>query len=346
MKRNNASSLKHTIAFYALLVSELICLPWLSAREVLKKRRKTAGPPLRRRPPVASKQVYVCVHEWGGYPMRRQKTIKHGATFDCGLEAQLERFSPYRASGRVELTVTLSAADRHPDLSAIRNRTDHLILSCNKGMDFSGYAAFFDRIKNKPDAYVILTNSSVNAAQNDFLESYIRCMDRHPDAGLVAPKTVYPDGETQYLCKLLPTPFDLILRRFLPAGFLKSSRERFELRFTGYDREMNVPFLSGCFMFLRIGTLKETGLFDERYFMYAEDIDFSRRIHRITRTVYCPDAVVVHAHEAASRKNGKMLLIHIGSLVKYFNKWGWIIDRERRRANRACIEALKGQGRG
>ena len=39
--------------------------------------------------------------------MRRQKTIKHGATFDCGLEAQLER-SPYKASGRkVELTVTL-----------------------------------------------------------------------------------------------------------------------------------------------------------------------------------------------------------------------------------------------
>ena len=185
MKRNNASSLKHTIAFYALLVSELICLPWLSAREVLKKRRKTAGPPLRRRPPVASKQVYVCVHEWGGYPMRRQKTIKHGATFDCGLEAQLERFSPYRASGRVELTVTLSAADRHPDLSAIRNRTDHLILSCNKGMDFSGYAAFFDRIKNKPDAYVILTNSSVNAAQNDFLESYIRCMERHPEIGML-----------------------------------------------------------------------------------------------------------------------------------------------------------------
>ena len=185
MKRNNASPLKHTIAFYALLVSELICLPWLSAREVLKKRRKTAGPPLRRRPPVASKQVYVCVHEWGGYPMRRQKTIKHGATFDCGLEAQLERFSPYRASGRVELTVTLSAADRHPDLSAIRNRTDHLILSCNKGMDFSGYAAFFDRIKNKPDAYVILTNSSVNAAQNDFLESYIRCMERHPEIGML-----------------------------------------------------------------------------------------------------------------------------------------------------------------
>ena len=185
MKRNNASSLKHTIAFYALLVSELICLPWLSAREVLKKRRKTAGPPLRRRPPVASKQVYVCVHEWGGYPMRRQKTIKHGATFDCGLEAQLERFSPYRASGRVELTVTLSAADRHPDLSAIRNRTDHLILSCNKGMDFSGYAAFFDRIKNKPDAYVILTNSSVNAAQNDFLESYIRCMERHHEIGML-----------------------------------------------------------------------------------------------------------------------------------------------------------------
>ena len=170
-------------------------------------------------------------------------------------------------------------------------------------------------------------------------------MDRHPDAGLVAPKTVYPDGETQYLCKLLPTPFDLILRRFLPAGFLKSSRERFELRFTGYDREMNVPFLSGCFMFLRIGTLKETGLFDERYFMYAEDIDFSRRIHRITRTVYCPDCPYFFALIFSSAITSSLVLESRFPVGSSANKISGLFTKALAIATRCCCPPERVFGR-
>lgn len=172
------------------------------------------------------------------------------------------------------------------------------------------------------------------------LEALEKYMDERPGVGLVMPQIQNPFGERQYVCKLLPTPMDLIFRRFLPPVFFLRSRQRFELRFSGYDKEMNVPFLSGCFMFLRTDALRKAGAFDERFFMYGEDIDLSRRIHRQYKTMYCPYVKVIHVHEAASYKSKKMLIIHIKNMVKYFNKWGWFIDKERRKINRKLLREL------
>ena len=112
--------------------------------------------------------------------------------------------------------------------------------------------------------------------------------------------------------------------------------ERFEMRASGYDHVMDVPYLSGCFMFLRTDTLKRVGLFDERYFLYPEDIDLTRRIHAVCRTVYYPDVQVVHHHARGSYRNPKMLAVHLWNMAKYFNKWGWLHDPERKRVNREC----------
>ena len=49
---------------------------------------------------------------------------------------------------------------------------------------------------------------------------------------------------------------------------------------------MDVPYLSGCFMLFRVAALRRVGLFDERFFMYPEDIDLTRRIHAEFRTVF------------------------------------------------------------
>ena len=104
-------------------------------------------------------------------------------------------------------------------------------------------------------------------------------MEQNQDVGNIIPQIRYPDGDIQYLCKLLPTPTDLILRRFIPLKSWKEKRnQNYELRWTGYDKMMNVPSLSGCFMFLRCDVLKDIGLFDENIFMYLEDTDLNRRI--------------------------------------------------------------------
>ena len=176
------------------------------------------------------------------------------------------------------------------------------------------------------------------------LGKMIQFMENNPSVGQLMPKVVYPGGRTQYLCKLIPTPADLLLRRFA-VGPLKAwaskKLEQFELRFTGYEREMDVPYLSGCFMLFRTSALKRIGLFDERFFMYPEDIDITRRMHTEFRTVFFPDAIVVHDHAQESYKSRRALMVHIINLIKYFNKWGWIRDKQRTKINREVIQQFK-----
>ncbi len=181
--------------------------------------------------------------------------------------------------------------------------------------------------------YHLVINPDIELKSRD-LEVIEGFMNLNTNIGHLMPKVLYPDGKIQYLCKLLPTPFDLIFRRFLPAKWTEKRMERFEMRKTGYDKIMDVPYLSGCFMFLRTVALKEVGLFDERFFMYPEDIDLTRRIHSKYRTVFYPDVSIVHHHAQSSYLNLKMLVIHITNMIKYFNKWGWFFDKERKEVNR------------
>jgi len=191
--------------------------------------------------------------------------------------------------------------------------------------------------QNIPYHLVINPDISFNAS---ILNKIVAFMDSNTDVGQVMPKVFYPDGGIQYLCKLLPTPFDLIFRRFLPKSWTKQRTEKFELRKSGYNRIMDVPYLSGSFMLLRTYALKEVGLFDERFFMYPEDIDLTRRIHQKFRTVFYPEVSIVHHHAQSSYVNLKMLWIHTSNMIRYFNKWGWIFDKDRKIINKKTLEQL------
>lgn len=173
---------------------------------------------------------------------------------------------------------------------------------------------------------------------SETLPTLLQFMQQYPEVGIVAPKVTYPNGELQYLCKLLPTPWNVFGRRFLPQKWMQKSNERYELRHTGYNRPMNVPYLSGCFMLLRTEAVRKVRLFDERFFMYPEDIDLTRRIHRDYLTVFYPDTTIIHQHEKASYHSLKMLWVHIVNMCRYFNKWGWFCDPERKRINQQALQ--------
>lgn len=121
--------------------------------------------------------------------------------------------------------------------------------------------------------YHIILNPDVYW-DDDVISKLRDFMDSNRDCGLVMPYVAYPDGSNQYLCKLLPTPFDLIGRRFIPFRKYQEVHDyEYEMHWFGYDKIAEIPCLSGCFMFLRCSVLKKTGGFDERFFMYAEDMD-------------------------------------------------------------------------
>lgn len=175
----------------------------------------------------------------------------------------------------------------------------------------------------------------------DVIPALWRKMEEDAEVAQIMPQVLFLNGAVQYLAKLLPKPTDLFARFFLPPSLILRRNNHFELRHSGYDKEMNVPFLSGCFMFLRVSALQEVGLFDERFFMYMEDVDLSRRIHRCYKTLFFPSVNIYHRFSRLSYHQWRLSIVHIVSVIKYFNKWGWFYDRERARVNRQLLNEIK-----
>lgn len=154
-------------------------------------------------------------------------------------------------------------------------------------------------------------------------------MQQNPSVGLAMPRILYPDLQEQRLCKLVPSPCDLFLRRFAGGRDSKLTRRRMSrylLENVDLTKPRFVPNLSGCFMFVRVEALQSVGLFDERYFLYLEDVDLCRRIAERWETVFYPEASIVHEYANGSYRNLHHLKLHMASAWKYFNKWGWLHD--------------------
>ena len=210
----------------------------------------------------------------------------------------------------------------------------------NKGYGAGHNIAIKMAMKNNTQYHIVL-NPDLRFS-SDIIPSLIMYMEEHNDVVYMLPKVVYLDGTIQYLCKLLPTPFDLIFRRFIPnTKFTQKLNDRYTLKKSGYNKIINPPCLSGCFMFLRMEAIKENNIFfDERFFMYCEDFDFIRRLHRIGKTIFYPDVVIIHDHAKESYKSKKMMFEHIKSAIKYFNKWGWFFDKERKIMNKQILDEI------
>ena len=190
-----------------------------------------------------------------------------------------------------------------------------------------------------PDYHLVI-NSDVYFESN-VLKKIVDYMDEHTDVGQLIPNTIYPNGELQHVVRLLPRPIDMFARRFLPKKWTQHIDHRFLLQFWDHKTIANIPFHMGCFMFMRMSALEKVGLFDERIFLYTEDIDLTRRIHKYYKTIFFPEATIIHAHKQSSYKSKRVMLLHIKSAIAYFNKWGWFFDCERRLWNREVLHNLK-----
>lgn len=208
----------------------------------------------------------------------------------------------------------------------------------NKGYG-SGHNVALRKAIEEGSQYHLVVNPDVWFGP-EVIPTLWKAMEEDKEIAQIMPKVLYLNGEVQRLAKLLPTPFDLFGRFFLPEFLIRKRNNRFELRHSGYNKVMNVPFLSGCFMFFRVEALKTVGLFDERYFMYMEDVDMCRRLHREYRTIFHPEVSIYHRFSRLSYKSFKLSLAHMASVVKYFNKWGWIYDSERRLYNKTLLKYI------
>ena len=197
---------------------------------------------------------------------------------------------------------------------------DYIFLGKNVGFG-AGHNVAISKSKKLGYAYHLILNPDVYFGP-EVLNTIIEFMEGNPNVGLLTPKVLYPDGQIQYLCKRLPKPYDLLVRRFGPKALKEKNNYFFEMRDRNYDEVMEVPSLSGCFMFFRSSILEKIRGFDERFFMYMEDVDISRRSGEVSKNIHFPVVHIFHEHGKGSYKSLKLLWYHINSAYMYFWKWG------------------------
>lgn len=174
--------------------------------------------------------------------------------------------------------------------------------------------------------------------KEDVVSTMVKYMERDNSIGMMMPEILNLDGSVQYLPKLLPNPFSILLRKFKkPFTVYQKFINKYELRFVDQKEIYNAPVLSGCFTLLNLKAIQEVGMYDDNYFMYFEDWDLSRRMHKKYKTIYFPSVSVYHGYDSGANKSFKLFKIFIQSVFTYFNKWGWFYDIEREQINEKAL---------
>jgi len=129
-------------------------------------------------------------------------------------------------------------------------------------------------------------------------------LEREPDVGIVGPRLLLPDGSLDRACRrAFPTP-EVAFYRFSGLSRLMPNHPRFgryNLSFLPEDAPADVDSVVGACMLLRDLAIADTGLLDERFWMYGEDLDWALRVRAAGwRVVYRPHVVVHHVKRASS----------------------------------------------
>lgn len=238
-----------------------------------------------------------------------------------------------------QLSIVDNSPTENPQFQLDDNRISYLFQGKNLGFGSAHNIAL--RAQSGKAEYHVVINPDVSFDPGTF-EPIIQYLDAHEDTGLCVPRVLYPDGRIQHLCKLVPTPLDLIGRRFLTPlapSYFESRRKRYEMLSFDYSQNLEVPILSGSCMILRDSTLQEVGFFDERFFLYLEDVDLSRRFYQVSRNLHYGEAFVYHAYKKDSYSSTSNLKLHLRSAIQYFSKWGWMFDNEGKRMNKKALES-------
>jgi GT2 family glycosyltransferase len=193
----------------------------------------------------------------------------------------------------------------------------------NPGYGSGNNRGLFDDNMSSP--YCLILNPDV-VVHRHALSRMITHFNNTPSCQIVVPMVVDLGGEIQYLSRQLPRPLDLFVRRFgtsVLRFFFRQRSWHHEYRHCDHQNPLAIGSASGsCFM-IRRDCFKEIKGFDERYFLYMEDLDLSRRVIEYGEIHYLPCSKITHHHTRASYHSWPYLIQHIKSALQYFSKWGW-----------------------
>ena len=197
------------------------------------------------------------------------------------------------------IVVDNGSSDGSLAMLSIKHR-DVVVLANGRNLGFS--RANNIGIRQSHGRYVVLLNSDTRVL-DDTLDRMLRYAEENRSVGMLGGRLLNTDGSVQASGRAVPS----LLRAVLKALFTTKLSKSFELynemsayRFD-YGRTAPIEALCGAFLLVRREAFMQVGELDERFFFYAEDIDWSKRFWDAGWTVvYYSDSNVVHYGGASS----------------------------------------------
>ena len=176
--------------------------------------------------------------------------------------------------------------------------------------------------------FLLIMNPDTHPSTPDTLERLLTELQSDPSIGIGAPKLVFGDGTVRESSVRFPSPLDVIIKRTPLKRVFPKRMDRYLQRDRVGTDPRDTDWIHGACFLTRTDTFQKIGGFDERFFLFFDDIDLCRRSWNAgLRVVYMPQIECRDHHLRLSgdtlrdlfcKKTGR---IHVQSALKYFWKW-------------------------
>jgi len=196
------------------------------------------------------------------------------------------------------------------ELASVCNNFDSITyIYSNKNLGFGKAHNLAFKCRKKHSDIHLIMNPDIyfdSEDMNNFIKWFF-----YSDSVLAIPKVFYPNGKEQNIVRKVPTIFSLIKRQFFKGVD--------EIRIDNEIKE--IPFAHGCFFAFKSEIFSKLNGFDERFFMYMEDIDVWIRSKEYGKTTINPNFKIYHYFRRGSKSNIKLFFYHLISAIKFFIKY-------------------------
>jgi hypothetical protein len=205
----------------------------------------------------------------------------------------------------IEVLLTVNLPESLPfDPAAFRFPLQILSNRVPRGFGANHNAAFRE---SRGELFCVL-NPDIRLHGDPFGPLSARLMN--PAVGVVAPLVRNPSGRIEDSARRMPTPWSILRKAVFGAH-----GPDYSVRST----DLFPDWLAGMFMLFRRETFEAAGGFDERYFLYYEDVDLCSRLALAgKRIVFCPEVEVIHDARRESHRNLRYFRVHLASMLRFF----------------------------
>ena len=219
------------------------------------------------------------------------------------------RAMPHETIDAFRRVVAVDSGSTDESVELLRDLGAEVLARPNEGFG----AAVNEGVKLTEGQVFAVMNPDIRFRNTTVVSAMIGLFDADPRLAVAAPALQLPDGTIQDSARTVPTPVNIIRRRWADrrSGMLPA------------DDRTPVPWVVGACVFIRRTAFDDVGGFDPAFFLYFEDVDLCVRLRRRGwRVVLEPSCVVVHEHRGDSRGSltGWATRRHIESSLRFWRK--------------------------